>query len=169
MLIGWHAGRQPGVSPWWGVPAALFAAGLPFGYVVRAVRRGRLSSHHIPERADRRVPLLFGVLSLLVGLALLVALGAPRDIVAVLVAGGAGLAVYVVITHWWKISIHSGVAAGTAVILIAVYGAAVLFVVLLVPLVGWARVRLNAHTPAQVVVGVLVGTAISATIFPALR
>ena len=33
----------------------------------------------------------------------------------------------------------------------------------------WARVRLTAHTPAQVVVGALVGAVIAGTVFPALR
>ena len=169
LTIGWHAGETPGVSRWWGLPGAVFAAVIPLGYVLIGVRRGRLTDHHIPERADRRVPLLFGTASLAVGLLLLLALGAPREVVALLAAGGAGLAVFAVVTHWWKMSIHAGVAAGTVTALTVVFGVVALVGVPFVVLGGWARVRLTAHTPAQVVVGAVAGALIAGTIFPALR
>ncbi|GAA4930847.1 hypothetical protein [Actinoplanes utahensis] len=169
LVVGWHAGETPGVSRWWGLPGALFAAVIPLGYVLHGVRRGRLTNHHIPERADRRIPLLFGTASLVAGLLLLLALGAPREILALLTAGGVGLAAFALVTHWWKMSIHAGVASGTVVALTAVYGAVAMLGVPLVLLGCWARVRLTAHTPAQVVVGALVGAVIAGTVFPALR
>ena len=169
LVVGWHAGDEPGVSRWWGLPGALFAVGIPLAYVLRGVRQGRLSSHHIPEREHRRVPLLFGIASVAVGLLTLVLLGAPREVLALLVAGGVGLVVFTVVTHWWKMSIHAGVAAGTAATLTAVYGPPALLSVPLVLLAGWARVRLSAHTRAQVLAGALVGAVIAGTVFPALR
>ena len=169
LIVGWHAGETPGVSRWWGLPGALFAAVIPLGYVLHGVRKGRLTNHHIPERADRRIPLLFGTGSLVAGLLLLLALGAPREMLALLTAGGVGLAVFALVTHWWKMSIHAGVAAGTVAALTAVYGPVALLGVPLVILGGWARVRLTAHTPAQVVVGALAGALIAGIVFPALR
>ncbi|WP_433827253.1 phosphoesterase PA-phosphatase [Actinoplanes sp. CA-015351] len=169
LIVGWHAGDTPGVSRWWGLPGALFAAVIPLGYVLHGVRKGRLTDHHIPERADRRIPLLFGTASLVVGLVFLILLGAPREVLALLGAGGCGLAVFALVTHWWKMSIHAGVAAGTVAALAAVYGPIALLGVPLVLLGCWARVRLTAHTPAQVVVGALAGALIAGTIFPALR
>ena len=103
------------------------------------------------------------------GTALLVALDAPRDVIALLLAGAAGLVVFVVVTHWWKMSIHTGVAGGTVAVLTAVYGPWALTATPLVPLVGWARVRLSAHTVPQVLVGAAVGTLIAGTVFPWLR
>ncbi|MBW6433202.1 phosphoesterase PA-phosphatase [Actinoplanes hulinensis] len=169
LTVGWHAGDTPGVSRWWGLPGALFAAVIPLGYVLHGVRKGRLTNHHIPERAARRIPLLFGTASLIAGLLVMLALGAPREVLALLTAGGAGLAVFALVTHWWKMSIHAGVAAGTLTALTAVYGPVVLIGTPLVLLGCWARVRLTAHTPAQVVAGALAGLIIAGTIFPALR
>ena len=169
LVVGWHAGDQPGVSRWWGLPGALFAAGIPLAYILRGVRQGRLTNHHIPEREHRRVPLLFGLASVVLGLLALVLLGAPREVLALLAAGGAGLVVYTTVTHWWKMSIHAGVAAGTAATLAAVYGPITLIGVPLVVLACWARVRLSAHTTAQVIAGALVGALIAGTLFPALR
>lgn len=169
LLVGWHAGAAPGVSRWWGLPGALFAAGIPLAYVLRGVRTGRLTDHHIPEREHRRVPLLFGIASVTVGLVALIVLGAPREVLALLAAGGTGLLVFTAVTHWWKMSIHAGVAAGTAATLTALYGPAGLLSLPLVLLACWARIRLSAHTPAQVVAGALVGAVIAATVFPAFR
>lgn len=165
VAVGWHAGAQQGVSRWWGLPAALFAAAVPFGYIIRGVRQGRYANHHIPERRSRRTPLLVGLASVAFGLVLLSLLDAPRELVALLVAGAAGLAVFAAITHWWQISIHTGVAGGTVVVLAGVYGPLGLFAVPLVALVGWARVRLSAHTRAQVLVGGIVGALVAAAVF----
>jgi membrane-associated phospholipid phosphatase len=169
VLVGWHAGGQTGVSRWWGLPGAMFAAAIPFAYVVRGVRRGSYADHHIPEREHRRLPLLFGACSLAAGLVLLLVLDAPRDVIALLAAGGTGLVLFAVVTHWWKISIHAGVAAGTVAVLVAVYGPWALTTAPMVPLVGWARLRLSAHTLSQVVVGAIVGALVAGTVFPALR
>jgi hypothetical protein len=169
LVVGWHAGQQAGVSRWWGLPGALFAAGIPLAYILRGVRHGRYRDHHIPDREHRRVPLLFGIVSVVVGLVLLVTLEAPRDVLALLAAGAAGLVVFASVTHWWKISIHAGVAAGTVAVLAAVYGPAALASSPLVPLICWARVRLCAHTTAQVVVGAVLGALIAATTFSSLR
>jgi hypothetical protein len=169
IAVGWHAGEQAGVSRWWGLPGAVFAAAIPLAYVLRGVRQGRLTSHHIPERAHRRVPLLFGIASVAVGLTLLILLDAPREVIALLAAGGAGLVVFTVVTLWWKMSIHAGVAGGTAMVLVVVYGPVALIAAPFALLSCWARVRLSAHTPAQVVAGALVGTAIAGTVFPLLR
>jgi membrane-associated phospholipid phosphatase len=169
VVVGWHAGSQAGVSRWWGLPGALFAAGIPLTYILRGVRQGKYSDHHIPEREHRRVPLLFGIASVIVGLVLLVMLDAPRDVLALLAAGMAGLVIFAAVTHWWKLSIHAGVAAGTVAVLTSVFGPLALLSVPLVPLICWARVRLSAHTTAQVVVGAALGALIAGTVFPGLR
>jgi membrane-associated phospholipid phosphatase len=169
LLVGWHAGAQPGVSRWWGLPAAIFAAGIPMAYVLRGVRRGSLTDHHVPERAHRKGPLLFGMASVAAGTTVLVLLGAPREILALLGAGIAGLLVFAAVTAFWKVSIHAGVAAGTVAVLVALYGPVALAGVPLVPLIGWSRVRLSAHTPGQVITGGLAGAVIAGTVFPILR
>jgi hypothetical protein len=169
LVVGWEAGTRPGVSRWWGLPAAVFAAGIPMAYVLRGVRRGHLTNHHIPEREHRRGPLLFGIASIAAGTAAMAFLGAPRDIVALLTAGLTGLVVGAAVTAFWKMSIHAGVAAGTVAVLVAIHGPAALAGVPVVLLVCWSRVRLSAHTVPQVIAGALVGALIAGTVFPALR
>lgn len=92
------------------------------------------------------------------------AAGAPRDVIAVETAMPAGLLVMIPITRFWKIRFHSGVAAGSVAVLTIVQGPWFLLGLPVVAVVGWSRVRLAHHTPAQVIAGAPVGAlAVAAT------
>ena len=65
--------------------------------------------------------------------------------------GAGGVACGWVITLWWKISVHAAIAAGTATVLLLVFGLALLVVWPLVALIAWSRVQVGDHTPAPVV------------------
>jgi hypothetical protein len=169
VVIGLHTASSPLRGLGWGLLASLFCAIIPYAMILRGVRRGRLSDRHIGERAQRTGPLLFGLGSVLVGLALLLATHAPRELVALIVASFAGGAVATAINHFWKSSIHAGVAAASSVVLVVVYGPALLAGTLVVAAVGWSRVRLRDHTVAQVLVGAAVGAVIAGVVFGLLR
>ncbi|SIQ60388.1 phosphatase PAP2 family protein [Micromonospora avicenniae] len=169
ITVGWHSTRGGVAGLGWALLAVIFVSGIPFAYIVGGVRRGRLTDHHVGQREQRRVPLLVGLCSVVVGLVLLVGFGAPRPVVALAVAGAVGLVVAVTVSHWWKMSIHSAVAAGAMVILVLTFGARLLVVAPLLALVGWSRVRLRDHTVPQVVVGALVGGLVAGVVFAALR
>ncbi|MEU8295958.1 phosphatase PAP2 family protein [Micromonospora sp. NPDC048909] len=169
LIIGWHSARGGAHGLAWGLLATVFVSGIPFAYILGGVRRGRFTDHHVGLREQRRVPLLFGLCSVAAGLALLAALGAPRPMLALAAAGVVGLVVAVTVSHWWKMSIHSAVAAGTVVVLVLTFGARLLVTAPLMALVGWSRVRLGDHTTTQVVAGGLVGGLVTGVVFAALR
>lgn len=164
LLLGWHEGDVA-----LGGIAALFESIFPFAYVLSQVRQGRLSDRHVGERAQRLVPLLVAFGSVVVGAVLLVTLHAPRALLAGVAAGGVGLLVAAAVNHWWKMSVHTAVAAGSCAILALVFGPVLLLTTPLIALVGWSRVRLGDHTLAQVVVGAAVGAVVAASVFAALR
>jgi membrane-associated phospholipid phosphatase len=169
LVVAWHSATSVTSALWWALLAVFFSSAIPFLYILSQVRRRRLTDRHVRERRQRPVPLLVAIASVLVGLVLLASLGAPRELVALVAAGAAGLVVCTAITFFWKLSIHAGVAAGTVVILVLVFGPVLLVLAPLVALVGWARVAVGAHRPAEVVAGGLVGAAVAATVFPLLR
>ncbi|MDG4809499.1 phosphoesterase PA-phosphatase [Micromonospora sp. WMMD1120] len=153
----------------WALLATLFCSVIPNSLIWYQVRRGRLTDHHIRERRQRAKPLAYGLLSVLVGLAVLVGLDAPRTVVAVVVVMfGVGVAV-TVINLLWKLSIHAAVAAGSAAILVIVHGVVLLILIPVVAAVGWSRVQLREHTTGQVVAGAAVGLAVAAPTFLLLR
>ncbi|MGC5028386.1 phosphatase PAP2 family protein [Micromonospora sp. DT229] len=169
VVIGWHSAQGTARGLGWGLVAVVFVSLIPMAYILGGVRRGRLTDHHIRVREQRRVPLLFGLGSVAAGLALLAVLGAPRPVLALVAAGLVGLLVAVTVSHWWKMSIHSAVAAGTLVVLVVTFGTWLLLATPLLGLVGWSRVRLGDHTPAQVLTGGLLGALVAAVVYALLR
>jgi membrane-associated phospholipid phosphatase len=79
------------------------------------------------------------------------------------------LAGLMAITVKWKISVHSAVSSGAVAMLALAYGPWMLAGYVLVALVGWSRIALRDHTPAQVVAGAALGAAIAFATFAALR
>jgi membrane-associated phospholipid phosphatase len=167
-VVWWDAPGPLQALGWWLV-AVVFTVVLPMGFVLRGVRRGRLSDHHIGVRAQRPVPLLVGMASVTFGLVLLVAAGAPADLVALVAAMVGGLVVSLLVTLRWKISLHTGVAAGSVAVAALAFGPALLALSPVVGLVGWSRVQLGDHTAAQTVAGAGLGAAVAALVFSLLR
>ncbi|WP_327673179.1 phosphatase PAP2 family protein [Kitasatospora sp. NBC_00458] len=181
LLVGAHSnGGWAGVG--WGLFAALFCGAVPIGVVALGVRRGALTDRHIRIRRQRVVPMAVGLLSVVTGVALLHLLHAPAPVGALVVAMLVGLVSALVVTVWWQISLHNAVAGGTAMILLLAFGpapaaaglpaalpAGLLPVAVAVPVaVGWSRLVLKAHTPAQVLAGTALG-GVSALVFALLR
>lgn len=168
LVVAWASSPIPAMAVLWGAIAALFASVLPYGLILRGVRRGRLSDRNISLREQR---VRFGgvaIGSILLGLAVLAASDAPADMVALLASIAVGVACGWVITLWWKISVHAAIAAGAATVLTLVFGPALLAAWPLVALIAWSRVQVGDHTPAQVLAGVALGLAVNATVFPLL-
>jgi membrane-associated phospholipid phosphatase len=153
----------------WGLLAACFASAFPFLYILRGVRRRRLSDHHVGVREQRPALLVVFAAVVLLGTAVLAVLGAPRPLVALIAAMAAGLVVSLGVTLVWKISVHAATAAGAAVILLIVFGPSLWPFLAVPPLVGWSRVEVRDHTPAQVVAGMAMGAAVAAVVFLLLR
>jgi predicted Ser/Thr protein kinase len=145
----------------WGLLAVLFCSLVPYGIIWLGVRRGQLTDHHIGVREQRRMPLLYGLTSVLIGLGALILLGAPRRLVAMVVVMFAVLLVVTAINQMWKLSAHAAVTAGAISILVVVFGPALCAALLVLGLVGWSRVRLHDHTTGQVLAGALVGAVIA--------
>jgi membrane-associated phospholipid phosphatase len=168
LAVAWHAAGDLSRGLGWGALMVLFTGVIPYAFILLGVRRGKWANHHIPDRAQRPAALLFGVASVLVGLGALVALGAPRELVALAVAMLVGLSVALAITFVWKISIHVAVASGAVVILALVFGPWLYLTATVAVAVAWSRLVLGAHTAAQVIGGAIVGAFIAGAVFIAL-
>jgi membrane-associated phospholipid phosphatase len=144
-----------------GAIAAFFAGLLPYAILLIGVRRGRLGDRHLSSLKQRPGMMVIGLASVTVGLAVTYWLGAPRELVALVVAMVAGVAVALVVSLFWKISVHSACAAGTVAILVVVFGPALILAASLVVAIAWARVVLGEHTVAQVVTGAVVGATVA--------
>ena len=167
--IAWQSASTAQEAILWGSISILFASLIPIAYILRGVHRRRFSDHHVGVRQQRPVPLLVGIGSVLVGIAVLNFFGAPHTLVALIEAMLVGLVVSLAVTLFWKISIHVAVVAGSVVVLVVVFGPIALIAAPLVAAVAWARVQLRDHTPFQVLVGASVGALVAGVTFPLFR
>ncbi|MFE2287116.1 hypothetical protein ACFXDJ_23465 [Streptomyces sp. NPDC059443] len=167
LLIGWHTGRLAGVG--WGLLGCLFTAVLPLAFINYGIRRGRWTDRHAGQRQQRVIVLTFVVSSVTTGILLLWAFGAPRTMTALIAAMLVTPAVLLAVTPVWKISVHAAVAGGSVAMLAMTYGPWALLACPLVAAVGWSRVELKDHTPAQALVGAAVGAAVASGTFALVR
>jgi len=167
-VVAWHTAASTGAAARWALLAALFAPVVPWLHLERQVRRGKVTDRHVRLRAQRRAFFLFTLACGALALAALVLLGAPRAMLGLICAGIAGLLVALAISLVWKISLHTGVAAGIVVVLAELFGWPLLALALGVVAIGWARVELGDHTRAQVIAGALIGAAVSGVAFAAV-
>ncbi|MGW7453886.1 phosphatase PAP2 family protein [Streptomyces sp. NPDC054787] len=167
VLVGWHSNRLAGIG--WGLLGCLFAAGIPLAFIKHGIRRGRWADRHVGQRPQRILVMTFASASVAGGLLLLRAFGAPRPMTALIAAMLVTLATLLAVTPAWKISVHAAVSSGSVAMLALTYGPWVLPASLLVAVVGWSRVELEDHTPAQVLVGTAVGGVVAAGTFALLR
>ena len=168
LVVAVHsAGTGAGAA--WGGFAALLVTGIPLGYVAKGIKSGKWTDHHIAERSQRAVPLLIASASVAVAAVLLVLVDAPRDLIALVLAQLAGLLVVLVVSRWWKISIHSAVAGGFLGVLVVLFGPWALLGIPALVAVAWSRIVLDAHTWAQVIAGGAMGALVAGTLFPLFR
>jgi hypothetical protein len=167
LVLGWHSGRFGGVA--WGVDAAVFCALIPMWFIKRGVAAGKYADRHVGARKHRLVVEAFILLSVAVGLASMLVGGAPREMLALVIAMFGTLLALTAVTFVWKISVHQAVSAGSVTMVAVAYGPWILAAFVLVALVGWSRVELRDHTTGQAIAGSILGAALAAVLFAALR
>jgi hypothetical protein len=129
----------------------------------RELRRGGISDWHVSNREERLQPTLVipSVLAPILAVAILIAFDGPPQLLVGLMCALALIVFNLLVTVRWKISQHvSGVAASALLITITL-GMSAAPMLLLIPLVAWARVKVGAHTVMQTIIGGVTGLSIA--------
>jgi len=134
---------------------------IPLAIVAVLVKSGRAENMDVPDRKKRFLPFALFSLEYFIFVILNRLLELPVSFQAVMWVVLVNTLIYAVITLWWKVSIH---AAGIAGYIVCVLWFLDLFCILaFLPLLltAWSRVHLKAHTLAQVIVGSILGIALT--------
>ena len=164
LLVAFYNARSLASALFYACVTLFFLSFGPMLYIIIGVRFVKFLDVDVSRRKERIGPFLFGLASVLAGLVMLVLIKAPKNLQTLLIITAVSGIVMLVITFWWKISIHASSLAGTVTFLTALYGVIVLPAFLLVVLVSWSRVVLHRHTVAQVVAGALVSITLTSAI-----
>ncbi len=153
--VGFEAAGTPGLL--WALLCILLTSGLSLVYLLYLTRSGRVGDPRKIPRAERVRPLR-AVAALHAGAWLLVSLlDGPAELRAALLSYATATVLFALLTPFINLSLHAAGVAGAAVCLTFVFGPWGSLAFALLPAVFWARLRLARHTPAELVLGALVG------------
>lgn len=137
-------------------------------------RMGIISTMHVEDLAERRLPyiaciIIYGLATYLFGWKLQPISELAPQISIILGGATVSLLIVTIVSLFWKISAHATGIGGTIGMLTGLlmrHDEAQLLIPLIftVLIAGWllsARLHLNAHTPAQILVGVICGALVS--------
>jgi hypothetical protein len=144
----------------------IFSLVIPLVFAYYLKRTGKISSLEMEKREDRQMPFLVTAISYILGFIMI-----QREIgsvinpflIWILVGSEVGIILTLIISMFWKISIHMigiGGIVGINILMMKMnmqwdnYFYASLIIA---GLIGYARLKLEAHTLAQVLLGFLVG------------
>lgn len=124
-------------------------------FVLQRRRSGRWGTVDASDRRER--PALYALV-LAVALGYWLWLGGTRSVASNgVLAAVAMLCVAGIANRWIKLSLHMASLAFAGVSLLALWPPAGIVALLLMPLLGWSRLRLARHTPPEVIGGALLG------------
>ncbi|MBM3161931.1 MAG: hypothetical protein FJZ79_01065 [Chlorobi bacterium] len=121
---------------------------------------GKVSDYNITFREQRFLPLLVLTGVNVLGYEFMQQLHAPRLLSGILLFNAVNTVLILLITLQWKISIHLFTLTACIALLFLKFGAGVLWLLLLVPVLMWSRMYLKAHNFMQTLVGGIIGFAI---------
>jgi membrane-associated phospholipid phosphatase len=132
------------------------------GYIFFLKSKGIIDSADITIREQRINPLSIGAASYFIGFILLKIVGAPNIIQGLMFCYATNTLLVVLITNWWKVSVHTTAISGPLVALAYQFGNVVFPFFALIPLVGVSRFILKRHSFAQIFVGAIIGVLLTA-------
>ena len=139
----------------WTSLCVLFGSIMPFLFVVFLYKKKIIADLHVPRREDRLKPLLVSNISYLLGYFVFFIFKAPVYLKALFFTSFLTTVLLTIITSFWKISFHTSWITFTSITYYVFFGKWMLLLFLFVPLVAWARVKIERHTVGQVITGSL--------------
>jgi hypothetical protein len=149
---------------WW-IIAVLGISIAPFLFILQGVRKGKLTDHHVSQREQRLVPLVFGLVCMMLSFVFLYLLNASSVLIATMVAVIVACCISLAVTKYWKISLHLVGMAGAVTAFVLLFGPRLLVLSPLVLVVGWARWQVRAHTVYQAIAGTILAVTVTVVTF----
>jgi len=148
-----------GIGNFWSLlfTSTFFTSIGPMLYVLWLYSTDRIADLDMSVRGERER--VFGVFIVFytVGTLALYLSRAPTLMTASMAGFAFASIVVGIITRYWKISTHALGITAPLVVMIYLYGLQPLPFLVLIPIVGWSRVWLGAHTVWQVIAGTVLG------------
>jgi membrane-associated phospholipid phosphatase len=164
--IAFHTTESQERAVIWALTYSVMVCILPALYIGFMVWRGHITDIHMRVREQRVRPFIVSLICTAIAWTMLRWMGAPSLLPLFTLFSLIQIAVMLLITLIWKISMHSMSISGAVVLAGALYGpGTALLLAPLIGVVGAARIKLQRHTPAEVIAGGLLGAVLTAVMF----
>jgi len=154
LLIGVYIGKSTAYA-WIGAHSFATVV-IPTAYIVLLLQQGDVGDIHLRRREERIRPLMLTTGLHALSMAVMTAFKAPPSTQALAAITLVHMLLHLGITLVWKVSGHTSAITMFSV-LAAVLTAHGIWMLAAIPLVAWARIKLQRHTWAQVAGGMLLG------------
>lgn len=134
---------------------------LVFGFIAPIVlflilrNKGKLTDQDASIKEERTIPFLIAIIFYLIGLWVLIKYDLNIISIAFWFCYISNTIITIFINKFWKISAHAMGSAGPFAAVVFAFGWIGLFMLPIVLLVGWSRIKLKCHTLTQVIAGIL--------------
>ena len=159
--------RSNGTTGFWVLlfNSAFFTSIAPMLFIFYLYATDRISDLDMSIRAERERVFIAFVVFYALGAVDLWLIHAPAIMTASMAAYAVSTLVVQWITRYWKISTHALGITAPLVGLTVLFGQRPVPFYVLIPIVGWSRVHLRAHTPLQVIAGTALSLATTLLFF----
>ncbi len=140
----------------WTLLTLVFSTIIPFSAIHYYWKKGKVSSLHLDKREERWRFFIVSLISAALGAFVLNRLDAPPALTVSMINYVLLATVMMIITFFWKISLHASTVSAFAMAIIIVFGYKFWWVYALILPVLWARYYLKKHTISQLVAGTFV-------------
>lgn len=145
---------------------AIILGGLPPALILIYEKKiGKIHDWFMSNRLERRDVQFAWFFGSALFLAAAYFLDAPRLLIALSLTMLVLSLLITIATLFWKVSVHMVGVSLFVLLLLLVYSSSFLWLVVLIPLVGWARIKISAHTLTQVTVGSMVTILVTYLVF----
>jgi len=147
----------------WAIGMGLVALACPLVILTRGSRKGGIGGSQASRRREhlRPGPVMAAVTASGIPLLILFVFDGPKLLLLAFSSAFVVVVCNLLISFRWRISPHVSSIAATTTLVTALMGIGASPLLLLIPLVAWARVKVGAHTVMQTVAGGLVGVTVT--------
>jgi len=144
------------IALFWGTVTGVFAA-IVAGFIIYGMREGLFSNIDVSKRNDRYYlyPFILMVMAIFITISLM--WNAPASLTSAIIFLIPTVMIFQIINTKIKGSIHMASITGAAVGFAYYYAGWYYLLLLLVPLVAWARIKGKKHTKNEVIIGTIFG------------
>src|SRR6266568_2991085 len=107
ILVAFYHASSVASALYYALITLIFLSIGPFGYILIGVKLGKFTDIDVSKRSQRLGPFIFGLLSMFAGWGILTLMDAPSALLTTLAATAFSGAILMVITLYWKISLHA--------------------------------------------------------------